>query len=179
MMETFDKFCAILWRNWIIHCYVELEMCGCHLVTGRLQHTSFVKFKRMMSGPKLKAPMQPYDWILTFWTECNVEYFVFSRSCCLFMLIQRGTLRYVRRAGRFCQPPTSVITSAVTHLRTISQPLGHQNLLHNHGARNSDTPDTPNTQALITEWHWFLLTYLLVCDTVKWNRVISSPLNLL
>jgi hypothetical protein len=96
------------------------------------------------------------------------------------MLIQHRTLRYVRRVGRFCRPPTSVIMLAVTRLRTISQPLGHQNLFHNHGARNSDTTlDMPDIQVLITEWHSFLLTYLLVCDTVKWNRVISSPLNLL
>jgi len=66
---------------------------------------------------------------------------------------------------------------AVTRLRTISQLLGHQNLFHKHGARNSDTLDTPNIQVPFTEWRWFLLTYLLVCDTVKWNRVIYFSLK--
>lgn len=111
-------------------------MCRCRLVTCRLQHIS-LKFKIMISGPNLKVPLQSYVWLLAFWTECNVEYFMFSRSCCLFMLIQHGTLRYVRRVGRFCRQRTSVIMLAVTHLRTISQPLGHRNLFHNHGARNS------------------------------------------
>jgi hypothetical protein len=179
MTEASDELSAILWRYRIIRCYVELEMCRCRLVAHRLWLICFVKFKRMISGPNLKAPLKPYDWLLAFWTECNVEYIIFSRSCCLFMLIHHGTLRYVRRVGRFCRPPTSVIMLAVTRLRTISQLLGHQNLFHSHGARNSDSLDTPNIQVLITEWRWFLLTYLLLCDTVKWNRVIYVPLNLL